>query len=250
VPDSVPIEVLLPLAVGGVAFLYSSVGHGGATGYLALAALVGLSPALARPGALWLNCVVAGIAFWRFKAAGFFEWRIFVPLAAASVPSAFLGSQFHLEGRAYAVLLGVALLVAGWLLGWGRAQPEPEKPRDIHWPAALSSGALLGFLAGLTGIGGGVFLTPWLIFLGWTSAKKAGGVSALFIVVNSIAGLIGLGPKALIWETAFVASLVAGIAGAGLGTWCGVQRWGTLQFRRALSIVLWIAAAKLILTGR
>ena len=92
---------LLLAAIGVIAFLYSSVGHGGATGYLAVMALAGVAPALAKPGALWINCCVASIAFWRFRGAGFFDWKIFLPLAAASVPCAWLGSRMHLEGRAY-----------------------------------------------------------------------------------------------------------------------------------------------------
>jgi len=112
------------------------------------------------------------------------------------------------------------------------------------------AGGGLGFLAGLTGIGGGVFLTPLLIFLNWTPAKVAGGISALFIVVNSIAGLAGLGGKALVWQPMFLGAIVLGIAGALLGTHYGVSRWRTPAFRQALAVVLWIASAKLILTGK
>jgi len=113
----------------------------------------------------------------------------------------------------------------------------------------LPAGAGLGFLAGLTGIGGGVFLTPLLIFLRWTPAKTAGGISALFIVVNSAAGLAGLGGEALIWQLGFLGAIILGIAGALLGTHVGVKRWRSVGFRRALAAVLWIAAVKLILTA-
>ena len=115
---------------------------------------------------------------------------------------------------------------------------------------AVLAGGGLGFLAGLTGIGGGVFLTPLLIFLNWTPAKVAGGISALFIVVNSVAGLVGLGGKALIWQPVFVGAVVVGVAGALLGTHLGVNRWRTVAFRRALASVLWIAAGKLMLAGK
>lgn len=250
-PNADTIQCLvLPFAVAVVAFLYSSVGHGGATGYLAVAALLGLAPAVARPGALWMNCFVAGVAFWRFQRAGFFDAKVFWPLACASIPSAWLGSQLHLEGRPYALLLGVALLSAGWFLGWGRREHPEVPPRPLGWPVALLAGGGLGFLAGLTGIGGGVFLTPFLIFLHWTPAKVAGGISALFIVVNSVAGLAGLGSRALIWQPVFVWAVVLGILGALLGTHLGVNRWRTAAFRRALAVVLWIAAGKLFLTGR
>ena len=146
---------------------------------------------------------------------------------------------------------GGALLAAGWYLGWGRrAAADAPLTRPIAWPLAVLAGGGLGFLAGLTGIGGGVFLTPLLIFLNWTPAKVAGGISALFIVVNSIAGLVGLGSKALVWQPVFVGAVVVGVAGALLGTHLGVNRWRTATFRRALASVLWIAAGKLILTGK
>jgi len=241
---------LLLVAVGFVAFLYSSVGHGGATGYLAVAALIGLSPALARPGALWMNCCVAGIAFIRFRRAGYFDGQTFWSLAAVSIPCAWLGSRLHLEGRVYAVVLGTALLAAGWFLGWGKREQPDVPTQKLRLPVAVPVGAALGFLAGLTGIGGGVFLTPLLIFLRWAPAKVAGGISALFIVVNSVAGLLGLGSKALIWHPVFIAAVVLGIIGALLGTHFGVNRWQAAGFRRALAVVLWIAAVKLLLTGK
>ena len=241
---------LLLAAIGVIALLYSSVGHGGATGYLAVMALAGVAPALAKPGALWINCFVASIAFRRFRSAGFFDRNIFMPLALASVPCAWLGSRLHLEGRVYAYVLGATLLAAGWLLGWGRRTQDTETARPINLPLALVTGGGLGLLAGLTGIGGGVFLTPLLIFLRWTPAKTAGGISALFIVVNSIAGLLGLGNKALIWQPAYLAALVIAVAAALIGTHFSVKRWSLPVFRRVLAVVLWVAALKLLLTGK
>jgi uncharacterized membrane protein YfcA len=242
--------ILLLLAITGVAFLYSSVGHGGATGYLAVAALIGLAPAIARPGALWLNCIVASIAFWRFQSAGHFNARLFLALAVASVPMAWLGSQMHLTGRAYGVVLGVTLALAGVLLAMGSKDSAVNEVKPPQPPVALGIGAVLGLLAGLTGIGGGVFLTPLLIFLRWTPAKTAGGISALFILVNSAAGLLGLGRTALNWEPVALIAPVLGAAGALAGTWFGVKRWAPPGFRRALALVLWIAAVKLLLTGK
>ena len=235
---------LLLTAIAVVALLYSSVGHGGATGYLAVMALLGVAPTLARPGALWMNVFVASVAFWRFHRAGLFDHRIFVPLACASVPLAWLGSRLHLEGRPYSMVLGIALLSAGWLLGWGRRSQEEGPGKPVALPLALGVGGALGFLAGMTGIGGGVYLTPLLIFLRWTPAKMAGGISALFIVVNSIAGLVGMGQKALIWEPVYVVAPVIGVAAAFLGTYLSVLRWDSMTFRRVLAVVLWIAAIK------
>ena len=241
---------LLLAAITTVAFLYSSVGHGGATGYLAAAALLGLAPELARPGALWLNCVVASIAFWRFRSSGFFDGRIFLSLAVVSVPMAWLGSQAHLTGRAYGVVLGVTLAIAGVLLVVRPTEAARVSAVPPRLPYALAIGAVLGLLAGLTGIGGGVFLTPLLIFLHWTPAKTAGGISALFILVNSVAGLAGLGKSALHWEPVALVAPVLGAGGALVGTYFGVRRWAPLAFRRALALVLWIAAGKLLLTGK
>ena len=132
-------SALLIAAIGAVAFLYSSVGHGGATGYLAVTALLGLSAAFTRPGALWLNCLVASIAFWRFQAAGHFDWKIFLPLAVASIPMAWLGSQIHFEDRTAALILGFSLAAAGLFLGWDaalrptpRSAPSPSRSRSAQ----------------------------------------------------------------------------------------------------------------------
>jgi uncharacterized membrane protein YfcA len=212
-------------------------------------ALLGFSAAVARPGALWMNCLVAGIASWRFHAAGFFDRRVFLPLAAASVPMAWLGSQLHFQDRTAALLLGISLALAGWFLGRSRRESSAAPPRPVALPLAFAAGGGLGLLAGATGIGGGVFLTPLLIFLGWTPAKTAGGISALFIFVNSVSGLVGLGSQAFIWQPVFIIAIAAGTAGALLGTQLGVNRWPPAAFRRALAMVLWIAAAKLLFTG-
>ncbi len=197
-----------------------------------------------------MNCCVAGIAFWRFQRAGFFDLKTFLSLAATSVPCAWLGSRMQLHGGYYAVLLGAALAAAGWFLARGRAETVAPAIRPMGLPLALAAGAGLGFLAGLTGIGGGVFLTPLLIFLHWTPAKVAGGISALFIVVNSAAGLAGLGRGALIWEPALMGAVLLGVIGAFAGTHCGIKRWPNAGYRRALAFVLWIAAAKLVITGK
>lgn len=240
--------VLLLVAIVAVAFLYSSVGHGGATGYLAVMALLGVAPALARAGALWMNCFVASIAFWRFYRAAFFNARIFAAVAIASTPMAWLGSHLHLAGRAYDVVLGVTLLAAGWSLGWGRRDAPDQPTKPVRIPLAVEMGGGLGMLAGMTGIGGGVFLTPLLIFLRWTPAKTAGGISAAFIFVNSVAGLVGMGHAALIWKPEFVVAPALAVAAALAGTHFGVRRWRTTTFRRVLAVVLWIAAAKMLIS--
>lgn len=159
-----------------------------------------------------------------------------------------MGSRLHLDGRGFAPRAGCRLGCGGLASGLGKAGGGGCPTRQPDWPIALLTGAGLGFLAGLTGIGGGVFLTPLLLMLNWTPAKVAGGVSALFIVVNSVAGLVGLAGRALVWQPVFAGAVALGIAGL-LGTQFGVKRWHTTGFRRALALVLWIAAAKLALAG-
>jgi len=241
---SLPAVTALLAAIAGIAFLYSSVGHGGATGYLAVMALLGVAPAFARPSALWMNCFVASVAFWRFYRAGFFNASIFVPLACASVPMAWLGSRLRLDGWVYSLSLALALYGAGAVLAWGHRLGAERPPRAVAWHQAAPAGAMLGFLAGLTGIGGGVYLTPALIFLGWTSPKNAAGISALFIVVNSAAGLIGLNEAALVHDPLFAVAPAVGITAALASTTWSIGQWNSSAFRRVLAIVLWIAATK------
>ncbi len=244
-----PHLALLLVAVCTVALLYSSVGHGGATGYLAVMALLSIAPAIARPGALWMNCVVASVAFWRFHRAGYFDVRLFSFLALASIPMAWTGSRMALSSSAASLVLGAALVIAGWLLGWGNRRMEAPAVQRASIPMAITAGAGLGFLAGVTGIGGGVYLTPLLIVLGWASAKTAAGISALFIVVNSIAGLAGLGSRALVWQPAMPWVLLAGIVGALIGTHFSVRKWNLVTFRKVLGGVLFTAAAKCLFSS-
>jgi len=247
--DFTAIQILaLLVAVVAIAFLYSSVGHGGATGYLAVMSLVGVAPDLARAGALWLNCFVASVALWRFSRAGFFETRVFAAVAVASAPMAWLGSRMHLTGLRYNVVLGVTLAAAGWFLGWGRRNAVDQPIKPVRLPLAVALGGGLGMLAGMTGIGGGIFLTPLLIFLHWAPAKTASGISAAFILVNSAAGLAGMGRAALIWKPEFIIAPALAVAAALAGTYLGVRRWRTTTFRRVLAVVLWIAAAKMLLS--
>lgn len=237
--------VLLSLAIAAAAALYASVGHGGASAYIALMAVSGLAPEEVRPAALVLNILVAGLGAWRFIGAGRFDWRVFWPFAAAAIPAAFLAGRIELPEHLYRPLLAAALAAAAArYLFWPQldAIKSSAPPRAI---VALPMGALLGALAGLTGIGGGVYLSPLLVFAGWADPQRATGIAACFIVVNSAAGLAGRVsslatlPHYLPWLAG------AAIIGALIGTsWSlkGLSKNGVL---RVLGVVLGIAATAL-----
>ena len=238
-------EILIILALFVVAVLYSSVGHGGASGYLAVMAFAAVSPAVTRPTALILNVFVASIAFVQFYREKHFDWKIFLPFAVTSVPLAYLGGMIELPTNIYKVVLGVVLILAAIRLAINlKTTSEPHAPKI--W-LALIIGAVLGFLSGLVGVGGGIFLTPILLLMNWTETKKAAGISALFILVNSISGLAGnyaqlqkLSSGVFIW---IIVAVIGGIIGSTLGS----KHFNSLILRRVLAIVLLFAGVKLIL---
>jgi hypothetical protein len=239
---------LLLAAVFSVAFFYSSVGHGGATGYLAALALLGIAPISAKVAVLIINVFVAGIAFWRFYKAGLFDWKIFLSFAVASIPFAFLGSKIHVSPQAYKIILGAVLSVAGLILLFrSRWQTDDVAVRKCFLPVALLVGAVLGFLAGLTGIGGGVFLSPLLYLFRWVKPKTTGGIAAGFIVANSISGLAGAGWKKISHAGPLLWLTVPAVIGALLGTHLGARRWSSVTFSRVLAGVLVFAGGKLLL---
>src|SRR6201984_536206 len=181
--------VLLFIAVGLIAFLYSSVGHAGASGYIAVMTLFGLTTAIIRPTALVLNILVAIIGSFQFWRAGYFSWKLFWPFALLSVPAAYLGGYLQPSAGFLRILIGCVLLFSAARLIFRRSDPaEVEHP---SCSTATGVGAGLGFLSGLTGTGGGIFLTPLLLFFRWAKIRQAAAVSALFILVNSIGGLAG-----------------------------------------------------------
>lgn len=228
-----------------VAFLYSAVGHAGASGYIAVLTLFGYAPEVIRPVALVLNILVATIGTIQFARAGHFSWKLFWPFAVLAVPFAFVGGYVTLPTHWLKVLIGVVLLfsAARFLMKSG---PDPE----VHAPAkgaAVAVGAGLGLLAGLTGTGGGIFLTPILIFMKWAKTKPASAVSALFILVNSSAGLAGnfSATKAI---PAFAMSFaVVAVTGGFLGSYLGSRRLDVTLVKRLLAIILTIAGLKLVL---
>jgi uncharacterized membrane protein YfcA len=245
-------ESTLALLAAGMlvaAFVYASVGHGGASAYIAAMALAGIAPAEMRPIALTLNILVSSLASYKFWRAGHFRWRLFWPFAAVSVPFAYLGGAITLPGQAYKVVVGLVLLYAGWQL-WRsfRAGEEMREVRPPAIPLAMAIGAAMGLLSGLTGVGGGIFLSPLLLMLGWAGTKQTSAVAAPFILVNSIAGLAAgfvAGSAALPVATWGLA--VAVLMGGWLGAEYGSRRFANPVVRRFLAVVLGVAGAKMVL---
>jgi len=243
-PVSETVIVAILFFVG--AALYASVGHGGASSYLAVMGLFSFAPDVMKPTALALNILVSAVATLKFYRAGLFSWRLFWPFAIASIPAAFVGGATMLPGRWYKILVGVVLLYAAvWMF---RSTLKPID-KETHLPPlreAVPAGAAIGLLSGLTGVGGGIFLSPLLLYMGWAETRAASGVAAPFILVNSIAGLLGhfssvaqLPPNIPVWG-------VAAVVGGWIGASYGSKRAPAPVLRQLLSLVLIVAGAKLI----
>ena len=236
--------VALSAAIFLVALLYSSVGHAGASGYIAVMTLFGLGIEVIRPTALTLNILVAAVGFIQWWRAGYFSWSLFWPFAVLSVPAAFFGGWLHVPAHYLKILIGLVLWFSAWRLLYRK-----EDPSDVVRPAtptAVASGAGIGFLSGLTGTGGGIFLTPLLLFCRWAKVKEAAAVSSLFILANSSAGLAGYakGGRELpdfAWPLAAVVA-VGGLAGSYLGS----RHLPARGIAVLLALVLVIAGTKLL----
>lgn len=239
--------ILFYLLLFIIAFLYASVGHGGASGYLALMALFGVAPAVMKPTALLLNLFVSLTSFIQFYRGGHFKWKVFLPFAIASIPMSFLGGTINVDSILYKKILGVLLLVPiVRFLFFKNTGPKDLKPANIA--LSLVIGAAIGFLSGLIGIGGGILLSPVLLLLKWTDQKQTAAISALFIFVNSVAGLAGQLTKGI----QFTADMYTYVAIAFVGGLCGAY-FGALKFpqtvlKNVLACVLALAAYKLLFT--
>jgi hypothetical protein len=239
-------EGIFALLILVAALLYSSVGHGGASGYLAVMALMGVAPVEMRPVALSLNILVAVIATFKYYRAGAFSWRLFWPLAIASIPCAYIGGTLTLSGHLYKPVLGVVLIYSAWHIF--RTLREPELPvveRPALW-VLLSVGSVLGFLSGLTGVGGGIFLSPLILYYRWAKVKTVSGIAAAFIFVNSIAALTGVAKLAPTLPSALPYWAVAAVMGGLIGAEYGSKRLGNPVIKKLLSLVLLIAGMKMI----
>jgi uncharacterized membrane protein YfcA len=242
---TIPIFFLLLLFV--VAFLYASVGHGGASGYLALMALFSMAPEFMKPTALLLNLFVSLTSFVLFYKEGHFKWKIFLPFALASIPFSFLGGMISLDASIYKKILGILLLIPIIrLIAFPNKDNDDLKKSTVF--LSLLIGACIGFLSGLIGIGGGIILSPVLLLLAWTNQKQTAAISALFIFVNSMSGLAGQLTKGIEFQSGMVALVGVAFVGGSLGAWFGARRFNQNILKYLLAIVLLMASIKLLLT--
>lgn len=239
--------LLLALCFFAAATLYSSVGHAGASAYLALMALFGIPEPTMRPTAFALNILVASITLFRFYRAGAFSWATFWPFAVGAVPIAYAGGKIELPAHTYNPIVGVVLIVAALRLVTSFKSVADKPLRKPPLVAAVPVGAAIGLLSGLTGTGGGIFLSPVLILMHWSDARKTAGVSAAFILVNSIAGLSGKLTESAALPHSIWLWLIAVAAGGLLGSTLGSRRFDLLTLRRLLAVVLFAAGVKLLL---
>ncbi|MCU0443942.1 MAG: sulfite exporter TauE/SafE family protein [Microscillaceae bacterium] len=230
-----------------MAFLYAAVGHGGGSGYLAVLTLFGIPPVVMKPSSLILNIFVSFTSFAQFSRFGHFRWRLFLPLALASVPAAFWGAYIKLDASLYNKILAVCLLFSVFKL-LGFLGKETEQNQAMPWLVGLLIGGIIGFLSGMLGIGGGILLSPILLLFGWANIKQTSAVSALFIFVNSISGLLGLLIKGATIPADIHYVLAVALVGGILGGYFGSTRFNFKVLRYLLAVVLLVAIYKLFVS--
>jgi len=239
------IALLLAALIFVIALLYSAVGHAGASGYIAAMALFGMAPLVMKPTALTLNIIVALIGTIRFYRAGFFSWRTLWPFAITSIPAAYIGGGLTLPVAIYKSIVGVVLLYSAVRLFWSADSADSRKTTLVPIWMALIVGAAIGLLSGLTGVGGGIFLSPVLLLMHWAKTKETSGVSAGFILVNSIAGLLGQYSAIAYLPNNLVYWAPAALVGGWIGTELGTRLLPISGIRKWLSVVLVLAGLKL-----
>jgi uncharacterized membrane protein YfcA len=229
-----------------VAFLYASVGHGGASGYLALMAIYGIAPEVMKPTALLLNLFVSLTGFLQFYRGGYFKKDIFIPLAIASIPLSFVGGMIAVHADSYKKILGILLLFPiVRLLFFRNADVSELKPSNVY--ISLFLGGTIGLLSGMIGIGGGIILSPALLLLKWTDQKQTAAISALFIFVNSVAGLAGQFTKGIHFNANMLWYVAIAFTGGLLGAYFGARKFNQNILKNMLALVLCLAAYKLII---
>jgi uncharacterized membrane protein YfcA len=233
-----------------IAVLYSTVGHAGASGYLATMALLAFPPNVMKPTALALNILVALVTSYRFYAAGYFSWRLFWPFAIASVPLAYLGGGLTVALNIYKSLVGVALIFAAahLLIRYRASGSDENNIRLPSVPISMLVGGFIGFVSGLTGVGGGIFLSPVLVIAGWAGLRQTSAIAAVFILVNSVSGLVGHLQKGGTLPEHFPIWAVVVVAGGFIGSSLGATKINNPVLRVLLSIVLIFAGIKIAAT--
>lgn len=240
------ISLLFMLLLIIVAFLYSSVGHGGASGYLALMALFNVHPSMMKSSALLLNIFVSFISFFQYYRSGHFQWKLFFAFAITSIPASFLGAYITLDAAIYKKILGVCLLFPILKL-LGIIGKEKDTHQELKMGYALFIGAIIGFLSGMIGIGGGILLSPIILLFHWADMKQTAAVSALFIFVNSVSGFIGLLSNGTQIESIVYYWLIAALIGGLAGAYFGSKKLNNKTLKYTLAIVLVIASVKLLI---
>ena len=242
--------VTLTALILAAALLYSAVGFAGGSGYLAAMALFGVTPTVMRPAALCLNVFVAAIAAIKYYRVGAFSWGLFWPFAAASVPLAFIGGSLTLPRDVYRPVVGAALVYAAWLcLSRSVAAGEPRVRRARPEVMALAGGSI-GFLAGLTGVGGGIFLSPLILLAKWAEPRVVSGIAASFILVNSAAGLLGMLAQSMALPAQLPLWTAAAVVGGWLGSELGSRHLSNTMIQRLLAVILAVAGLRMALFAR
>lgn len=238
-------EIIFYFLLFLVAFLYSSVGHGGASGYLALMAFFSFAPETMRPTALMLNLFVSLTAFIQYYRSGHFRWKLFWPFAIASIPAAFIGGLIMIDAAWYKKVLGILLLFPVVRLGGVKFNSE-KTDKEQTLGASLIIGAIIGLFSGMIGIGGGIILSPVILLLHWANMKQTAAVSALFIFVNSLAGLAGIFTTGFEYKTEIVWLIVVAFAGGLAGSYLGAKKFDSIFLKRLLAVVFLMASIKLL----